>query len=75
MVAQLDPHAFFPVPPTARQEARVLRWRPVAPASEGRISDTSAQERLRPAKGILLGLMLGAVLWFGIGILAWSVFR
>jgi hypothetical protein len=39
------------------------------------MSDTSAQEKLRPAKGLFFGLMLGAVLWIGIGILAWLVFR
>ncbi len=75
MVAKLDPHAFFPLPPAARPELRVLQWRSVAPASEGRMSDTSAQEKLRPAKGLFFGLMLGAVLWIGIGILAWLVFR
>jgi len=75
MVAQIDPHAFFPVPPAARQGARVLRWRPVAPASEGRMSDTSAQEKLRPARGLLLGLVLGALLWIGIGALAWLIFH
>jgi hypothetical protein len=75
MVAKIDPHAFFPLPPAARPESRVLRWKSVATASEGRLSDTSAQEKLRPARGLLLGLLLGALLWIGIGMLAWLAFR
>jgi len=75
MVAKLDPHAFFPAPPAVRHEARVLRWRPVSPASDARTGDSIAQEKLRPAKGLLLGLLLGLALWIGIGMLAWLVFR
>ncbi len=75
MVAKLDPRGFFPVPPAVRPEARVLRWRPVSPASEGRMNDQSAPEKLRPASGLLLGLLLGALLWLGIGMFAWHFFH
>jgi hypothetical protein len=39
------------------------------------MSDTSVPEKLRPARGIILGLFLGALLWIGIGTLAWFFFR
>jgi hypothetical protein len=37
-------------------------------------AETSGQ-RLRPARGLMLGLSLGAVLWAGIFLLAWEFFR
>ncbi len=32
-------------------------------------------QRLRPARGLMLGLGLGAALWVGIFLLAWEFFR
>ncbi len=75
MVAQLDPRTYCPSTPTDSREGRVLRWRPVSSSSEGRMSDTHAAEKLRPARGLLLGLLLGAFIWLGMGVLAWYFFH
>jgi hypothetical protein len=39
------------------------------------MSDPGASEQLRPARGLLAGLVLGALLWVGILVFAWQVFR
>jgi hypothetical protein len=75
MAARHDHQGLVPEPATMRPEARVLRWKPVEPASEGRMNDPAALEKLRPARGLLLGLLLGALLWAGILTFAWQFFR
>ncbi len=39
------------------------------------MNDPAALEKLRPARGLLLGLLLGALLWAGILTFAWQFFR
>jgi hypothetical protein len=74
MAALPNHQGFSPEPTATLPEARVLRWRPVAPVSEGRLADPEAREKLGPARGLLVGLVLGALLWVGLLIFAWHFF-
>ncbi len=38
-----------------------------------RFSDEAAESQFAPGRGLLIGLVLGSVLWLGIGLLAWWV--
>jgi hypothetical protein len=58
--------------PPVSSEAKVLPLRPVSLDAEGRMANT---QRLRPARGLLLGLAIGTLMWVAIGISVWQFFR
>jgi hypothetical protein len=39
------------------------------------MSSPGAPAKLAPARGLIVGLLLGALLWLGIGIFAWQFFK
>lgn len=59
---------------SARSEPMVSARQPALPDHQPPVDDRRST-RLNPASGLLLGLAVGALLWLGIGFVAWQFFR
>jgi hypothetical protein len=75
MAAHHDQLSFPRERSTGRNDAQVLRWRTVSPAADGKMADAGTLEKLRPARGLVFGLFIGALLWAAILVFAWQFFR